>query len=91
MAATESQRDIEVQVKTEWNLEKAVSSRSSLTNLSEPSPVKTKSEYGNDDSDEANNAHATQKVVTAQDWTGPDDPEVSIPRKYICRTILIFL
>lgn len=77
---TESTLELNLPLGTAIDLEKESTAEtfspiSSTTSVSEPKRVKSKDESHDGGPDGADKPFAEHKIVTAQDWTGPDDPE----------------
>lgn len=59
----------------EWSPMEGSSSGDSTVSVAEPEKVATKPGHGDENSDRLEGTTTAQRVVTAQDWIGPDDPE----------------
>lgn len=73
---------IEVDLEKEWDKKLERNASESVSSILEPEKARTRTNEEDDDDEEASSHRDLEgspvvRTVTAQDWTGPDDPEVS--------------
>lgn len=66
---------IGIELEKEWSPIHGLSSAESTASMPEPEKAHSKREGSDEESDELEGTRTAQRIVTAQDWTGPDDPE----------------
>jgi hypothetical protein len=71
---SESPLGIGIDLEKIWTPARA-SSSSDDASFSEPEKVKTKADNSDEEPSPITETVTARRVVTAQDWTGPDDPE----------------
>ena len=73
---SQSPLGIGIELEKDWTpADESSLSRSSTEHISEPEKVHSKSEDETGDSDARTEPTPVHRTITAQDWTGPDDPE----------------
>jgi hypothetical protein len=71
---SESPLGIGIDLEKKWTPEEASSSSDSAS-LSEPERIQTKGDNAEEAPNPITETSTARRVVTAQDWTGPEDPE----------------